>query len=307
MVPGPPWWRAGLVVPWAAVALLLVSACAPSKPPAPGVPTPPLVPLSQQGIASWYGPGFHGKKTTSGTVYDQYGMTAAHQTLPLGSSVRVTNLTNGKSVTLLINDRGPFAKGRIIDLSYAAAQAVDIIRPGTAPVLVEVLDTGGQQLTAIPDRLDYTLQVGAFSDLGKARELKARLESRYDRPVVIKPHEGYYRVRVGTFADAAEARAYGARLSREGLPVVIVEKWRGRVNDNCACRSPFLEDDHILDQKPRYTLNSCVCGKWRGSWNPPHTASCTTASTTSRPPPCTSNQRSYATEYATRATTPYRV
>ena len=225
MVPGPPWWRAGVVVPWAAVALLLVSACAPSKPPAPGVPTPPLVPLSQQGIASWYGPGFHGKKTTSGTVYDQYGMTAAHQTLPLGSSVRVTNLTNGKSVTLLINDRGPFAKGRIIDLSYAAAQAVDIIRPGTAPVLVEVLDTAGQPLTAIPDRLDYTLQVGAFLDLGKARELKARLESRYDRPVVIEPHESHYRVRVGTFADADEAREYGARLSREGLPVVIVEKW----------------------------------------------------------------------------------
>ena len=212
-------------MPWAAVALLLVSACAPSKPPVPGVPTPPLVPLSQQGVASWYGPGFHGKKTTSGTVYDQYGMTAAHQTLPLGSSVRVTNLTNGKSVTLLINDRGPFAKGRIIDLSYAAAQAVDIIRPGTAPVLVEVLDTAGQQLTAIPDRLDYTLQVGAFLDLRKARELKARLERRYDRPVVIEPHEGYYRVRVGTFVDAAEARAYGARLSREGLPVVIVEKW----------------------------------------------------------------------------------
>ena len=225
MVPGPPWWRAGVVVPWAAAALLLVSACAPSKPPAPGVPTPPLVPLSQQGIASWYGPGFHGKKTTSGTVYDQYGMTAAHQTLPLGSSVRVTNLTNGKSVTLLINDRGPFAKGRIIDLSYAAAQAVDIIRPGTAPVLVEVLDTAGQPLTAIPDRLDYTLQVGAFSDLEKARELKARLESRYDRPVVIEPHESRYRVRVGTFVDADEARAYGARLSREGLPVVLVEKW----------------------------------------------------------------------------------
>ena len=230
MVPGPPWWRAGVVLPWAAVALLLVSACAPSKPPAPAAPSPggsspPLVPLSQQGVASWYGPGFHGKKTTSGTVYDQHGMTAAHQTLPLGSSVRVTNLTNGKSVTLLINDRGPFAKGRIIDLSYAAAQAVDIIRPGTAPVLVEVLDTGGQPLTAIPDRLDYTLQVGAFLDLEKARELKARLESRYDRPVVIEPHESHYRVRVGTFVDADEARAYGARLSREGLPVVLVEKW----------------------------------------------------------------------------------
>ncbi len=219
------------LAPWAAAALVLVYACAPygPEPPAPPPPpvasTPPAVPLTQEGVASWYGPGFHGKKTTSGTVYDQYAMTAAHQTLPLGSNVRVTNLANGKSVTVLINDRGPFAKGRIIDLSYAAAQQVDMIGPGTAPVRVDVLDTGGQQLTAIPDHLNYTLQVGAFSDLDKARELKAQLESRYDRPVVIEPHESFYRVRLGTFIGADEARAYAARLSREGLPVVLVEVW----------------------------------------------------------------------------------
>ncbi len=214
-------------MPWAGFFLLLLSACAPTKPPAPPpqVATPPAVPLVQEGIASWYGPGFHGKKTTSGTVYDQYAMTAAHQTLPLGSSVRVTNLTNGKSVTVLINDRGPFVKGRVIDLSHAAAEAVDMIRPGTAPVRVDVVDTGGYPLTAIPDHLDYTLQVGAFSDLAKARELKARLESRHDRPVVIEPHEGYYRVRLGTFTGEEAAREYGARLSDEGLPVVLVEVW----------------------------------------------------------------------------------
>ena len=217
------------LVPLAAALLLLLSACAlykpePPAPPRNGVSTPPAVPLSQEGIASWYGPGFHGNKTTSGTVYDQHAMTAAHQTLPLGSNVRVTNLTNGKSVTVLINDRGPFAKGRIIDLSYAAARSVDIIAPGTAPVRVDVLDTGGQRLTAIPDRLDYTLQVGAFSDLDKARELKARLESRHG-PVVIEPHEGYYRVRLGTFNGEDAAREYGARLSREGLPAVLVEVW----------------------------------------------------------------------------------
>ena len=194
-------------MPWVAVMLFFVSGCATTKPaPPPPAPMPPAAPLSQQGIASWYGPGFHGKKTTSGTVYDQYGMTAAHQTLPLGSTVRVTNLTNGKSVSVLIDDRGPFVKGRVIDLSYAAAQAVDMIGPGTAPVRVEVVDTGGHRLTTIPDRLDYTLQVGAFSDVDKARELKARIESRYDRPVVIEPHKSYYRVRIGTFVDAAEAR-----------------------------------------------------------------------------------------------------
>ncbi len=227
--------RRGLV-PWAAASLVLAYACAPygPEPPAPAPPpvvaTPPAVPLTQEGVASWYGPGFHGKKTTSGTVYDQYAMTAAHQTLPLGSNVRVTNLANGKSVTVLINDRGPFAKGRIIDLSYAAAQLVDMIGPGTAPVRVDVLDTGGQQLTAIPARLDYTLQVGAFSEIDKARELKARLESRHDRPVVIEPHESFYRVRLGTFTDADEAREYGARLSREGVPAVLVEKWPPATN-----------------------------------------------------------------------------
>ena len=241
------WPRAG-VRTWAVASLFALYACAPSTPeparqapseptvsrtpsdspppnPTPRVPTPPTVPLSQEGIASWYGPGFHGKKTTSGTVYDQHGMTAAHQTLPLGSSVEVTNLTNGKSVTVLINDRGPFVKNRVIDLSYAAARAVDMIRPGTAPVRVDVVDTGGYPLTAIPERLDYTLQVGAFSDLDKARELKARLDSGHDRPVVIEFHEGYYRVRLGTFSGEDAARKYGARLSQEGLPVVLVEVW----------------------------------------------------------------------------------
>ena len=236
------WPRAG-VWPWAVASLVALSACAPSTPdPAkqapsgptvsrtpsdspPRVPTPPAVPLSQEGIASWYGPGFHGKKTTSGTVYDQHGMTAAHQTLPLGSSVQVTNLTNGKSVTVLINDRGPFVKNRVIDLSYAAARAVDMIRPGTAPVRVDVVDTGGHDLTAIPERLDYTLQVGAFTERQKAEDLKARLESRDDRPVVIEAHEHYYRVRLGTFTDYAAAKSYAAQLYRDGLPAVVVEKW----------------------------------------------------------------------------------
>jgi len=223
MGPARIWWRGAGI----AVVLLLLYACGSytPEPPPPVVSTPPAVPLWQEGVASWYGPGFHGKKTTSGTVYDQHAMTAAHQTLPLGSNVRVTNLNNNKSVTVLINDRGPFAKGRIIDLSYAAARQVDMIGPGTAPVRVDVLDTGGQRLTAIPDHLDYTLQVGAFSDLNKARELKARLESSHDRPVVIEPHESLYRVRLGTFAGYDEAREYGARLSREGLYPVIMEKW----------------------------------------------------------------------------------
>lgn len=180
--------------------------------------------LSQTGIASWYGPGFHGKRTTSGAVYDQNQLTAAHQTLPLGSRVRVTNLDNRRVVEVLINDRGPFAKGRIIDLSYAAAERVAMVGPGTAPVLVEVIDAAGPTLTHIPDGLDYTLQVGAFSRRANAIELKKRLEHRYGDAVSIEEHRGYHRVQLGTFSSHAEARDSFEELVRAGFAPVIVEK-----------------------------------------------------------------------------------
>ena len=91
------------------------------------------------GTASWYGPGFHGKKTASGEIYDQTKLTAAHKTLPLGTKARVTNLDNGSAVEVEINDRGPFVDGRIIDLSRAAAGALGLIKSGTAPVRVELI------------------------------------------------------------------------------------------------------------------------------------------------------------------------
>jgi 3D (Asp-Asp-Asp) domain-containing protein len=96
----------------------------------------------EQGIASWYGGDFHGRPTASGTVYDQFKLTAAHRLLPLGSAVRVTNAENGRSVEVVINDRGPFIKGRIIDLSYAAAEQLGGVDPGTLPVVVEVIQMG---------------------------------------------------------------------------------------------------------------------------------------------------------------------
>lgn len=91
------------------------------------------------GIASWYGPNFHGKKTANGEIYNQYGMTAAHKTLPLPSIVRVTNLENGRSVKLRVNDRGPYHDGRIIDLSGTAAEMLDVKSKGTAKVRVQIL------------------------------------------------------------------------------------------------------------------------------------------------------------------------
>ncbi len=101
--------------------------------------TAPLPDNELEGIASWYGPGFHGRRTASGEIYNMYAYTAAHRTLPLGTYVRVINLENGKSVVVRINDRGPFKKGRIIDLSYAAAKKIGMLEKGTARVRLEIL------------------------------------------------------------------------------------------------------------------------------------------------------------------------
>src|SRR5262245_47959591 len=126
------WWRTGLAL---ALGAGLYACSTVTKP-----VTPPVVDGHQDGIASWYGPGFHGRRTANGEVYDQYELTAAHQTLPLGTRVMVTSRTNGRSVEVRINDRGPFVDGRVIDLSYAAASVIGMIGPGTMPVRVEILE-----------------------------------------------------------------------------------------------------------------------------------------------------------------------
>jgi rare lipoprotein A len=105
----------------------------------------------ERGVASWYGPNFHGKSTSSGEPYDMYAMTAAHRTLPIPCYARITNLSNGRSVIVRINDRGPFASNRIVDLSYTAAAKLDIIRPGTAFVELRTISTLGSPLPAVPE------------------------------------------------------------------------------------------------------------------------------------------------------------
>src|SRR5262245_37515341 len=133
---------------WVAVALAgatLLTGCATTRPrPSPRwrrMPPGYAVPAgpAQEGLASWYGPGFHGRLTSSREVYDQYDFTAAHRTLPLGTWVLVTNMSNGRSVRVYVNDRGPYIDGRVIDLSFAAAMAIDMVQTGTAPVRLMVL------------------------------------------------------------------------------------------------------------------------------------------------------------------------
>ncbi|HEY1235989.1 MAG TPA: septal ring lytic transglycosylase RlpA family protein [Candidatus Binatia bacterium] len=181
---------------------------------------------SQVGIASWYGPGFHGKATASGTIYDQNEFTAAHQTLPLGTRVLVTNMEKASSVEVTINDRGPFAKERIIDLSYAAAQAIGIIGPGTALVRIDVIESP-TVIRSIRSSLDYTLQLGSFSQLDNARQLRDRLGDSFGE-VTISPVNSkditYYRVHLGKFSSRTDAEQRAKQISQAGYSVIIMEK-----------------------------------------------------------------------------------
>lgn len=213
-------WATPLVVP-----LLLLAAC--SIPPAKvAIPIAPGTRPTQTGIASWYGPGFYGKPTASGTIYDQNDLTAAHQTLPLGTRVLVTNLQNSSTVEVTINDRGPFAKGRILDLSYAAGRALGMIVPGTIPVQLEVIESP-TNIGFIRSSLDYTLQMGSFSQRQNAQELRDRLAKSHP-DVTITPLQvkdaTYYRVQLGTFSDRAAAEEQARQIAQAGYPVIIMEK-----------------------------------------------------------------------------------
>jgi len=197
-----------------------------SVPPAKVRVPSPETGLSQIGIASWYGPGFHGKATASGTIYDQNEFTAAHQTLPLGTRVSVTNMENGSTTEVTINDRGPFAKERIIDLSYAAAQAIGITGPGTALVRLDVIQNPGR-IRSIRSSLDYTLQLGSFAQLENARQLRDRLAGSFGE-VTISPVNGkettYYRVHLGNFSSRSDAEQWARQISQAGYSVIIMEK-----------------------------------------------------------------------------------
>ncbi|HEY5175193.1 MAG TPA: septal ring lytic transglycosylase RlpA family protein [Terriglobales bacterium] len=136
----------------------------------------------ETGLASWYGPPYHRHRGANGETYDQNSMTAAHRTLPMNSVVRVTNLATGHSATMRITDRGPFVEDRIIDLSLAAAKAVDVWRPGTAAVKVEVISAPAP----IAKGGRWCVQIGAFQSEREARKLKEKLQDHYEDADVIQ-------------------------------------------------------------------------------------------------------------------------
>jgi rare lipoprotein A len=174
--------------------------------------------FNQRGRASWYGRDFHGRKTSNGETYNMYAMTAAHKTLPFGTYVSVHNLENNRKIDVRINDRGPFARGRIIDLSYTAAKKLGIVGPGTADVEIIALGTpnpsdisksAGQSYS--PSNYyqgNFTIQIGAFSEWANAERLREKL-ARSHKNVHIKAYfDGnatFYRVRVGKYSSLEEA------------------------------------------------------------------------------------------------------
>lgn len=190
------------------VAALVAAGCASTRSARNGVAV-------ERGVASWYGPGFHGRYTASGERYDMWAMTAAHRSLPFGTVVEVRNLENGRSVRVKINDRGPFLKNRIIDLSRAAAEAIGLVGPGTA--LVELVAVGVEPIGGFA----FTVQVGAFRDIRRARDLADRLRDAYPE-VEVRRDAVWSRVQVGSFATRAEAQRFASELAARGFPAVVV-------------------------------------------------------------------------------------
>lgn len=195
------------------------------------------------GVASWYGKKFHGRKTANGELYDMHAMSAAHKTLPLPTMVRVTNLDNGRSVVVRVNDRGPFVKSRIIDLSYAAAMALGYDQKGTAHVRVQTLAGSSNSVRNTPTipkpspqiskrAVSYSVptqdgsiyvQLGAFSAQSNADQLRQELVT--DFPSIRIHHVSQpdlYRVRIGPFNDVSDTESIILSLQKQGYHNTIV-------------------------------------------------------------------------------------
>jgi rare lipoprotein A len=168
----------------------------------------------ERGVASWYGPGFHGHKTANGEQYDMHKLTAAHRTLPLGSVLLVKSLSNGRMVTVRVNDRGPFAKNRILDLSLGAAQSLGMTGAGTDQIELRVTAYQGR-----PGAMGYLqVQVASFAEQANAQSLAGRLKAQYQEVRVVRvelPAGIRYRVLVGRFTSEQQAEAVADRLGSQ--------------------------------------------------------------------------------------------
>ena len=170
----------------------------------------------QSGVASWYGHPFHGRMTANGEIYDMEMMTAAHRTLPFGTVLRVQGSDNGKTTEVRINDRGPFVKDRIIDLSHAAARAISM--PGIANVRLQVIHTPPTRAVQA-----FTVQVGAFPQRVEAEQLRAQLERKYGRASLIyRDLDRTWSVLVGLEPSVESANTLAVQLDKEATPAFVV-------------------------------------------------------------------------------------
>ena len=198
------------------LALLLVTSLAVTITACSGAPKPTYFPgypigFVERGVASWYGPGFHGNKTANGERYDMHQLTAAHRTLPLGSIAVVRSMSTGRQVTVRINDRGPFARGRVLDLSLAGAQALGMTGAGTDQIELRVV--GYQGRTA--DMGVLRVQIGSYADQQNALNQLERLKQVYSGgrvQIVDLPEGKRYRVQIGQFSTEAQAEAAASNL-----------------------------------------------------------------------------------------------
>jgi rare lipoprotein A len=182
-------------------------------------------------VASWYGPDFQGRPTSSGETFDMNALTCAHKEYPFGTRLKVTNTSNNKSVECIVNDRGPFIKGRDIDLSYAAARQIDLIAPGIASVQIEIQGRDTSYIRTVKvqstdKRGPFAIQVGAFSDSVNAVRLKVSLRPKYANAHIQETEvkgATWYRVRVGNFDQFSQAMETAEQLGQEGYPALIVK------------------------------------------------------------------------------------
>jgi len=189
---------------------------------------------SEKGDASWYGHPYHGRKTASGETYDMYDLTAAHRSLPFGTRVRVRRRDTGQEVVVRVNDRGPFIRGRIIDLSYAAAKKIHLDIDGVAPVKITVVETGRNDDRADPESSErdhdtgeadgcFWIQVGAFSDSDHAAAARRKLEKAGEKALIIEGPGGLERVRCGPWNSREDAIEALGRLRHDWPSARLVE------------------------------------------------------------------------------------
>jgi rare lipoprotein A len=176
-------------------------------------PAPPGIGSTENGLASWYGHPYHGRAAASGEIYDMEKLTAAHRTLPFNTWVRVHDLDNGKDVEVRINDRGPFVDGRVIDLSHAAARAIEMIGPGVAKVKVEIIRT-----PANAEAPRFAVQVGAFRDQRSARRVMEEMQQKFGpaRLVLREGRPSMWRVLVGDETSEDAATGLAGRIRSDG-------------------------------------------------------------------------------------------